>query len=499
MKEEENIFKKPKGLLNLGLSCYMNSLLQCLYYIPELREYFIENKESFNEKPICKALAEIMNKLKNDDSEYIIPNNFRNEIRKINKLFSEDKPSDVKDLFVNLVDSLIEELNSEKKTNKEYENNDYNEDDSFDKKKLFLNLQKENDNNNIINKLFGGYYLTTIKCKGTNFYTIQNESFILFDLNKIYEANKNLDFYSCFDYFVKPKFSSYYCPKCKKVHEAESTESIYKLPKILAIVLERGKSKKFKGKFQIMSEILVLQKYIDEKKYTDDKTLYQLIGLSTHSGSSSSEGHYTACCMADNGKYYYFSDICVKEIELKDLYENEPYILFYMKTEKKSNNIEETKRGDDIKMHKEINSLYESKDKFKQYINFFLKNPDDNYSIDYYNKLNEEETNPFIWKVIIKGKNNENYIFKFDFNKNYKNDLARITTLESSIDNLNFQNYSLLFQWKYKNNRNTLENIYMYIRYIYKLIINPEEKLFKTYSSQNNKKSKEESEKSIIK
>ena len=488
MKEEVNIFKKPKGLLNLGLSCYMNSLLQCLYYIPELREYFIENKESFNEKPICKALSEIMNKLKNDDSEFIIPNNFRNEIRKINKLFSEDKPSDVKDLFVNLIDSLIEELNSEKKANMEYENNDYNEDDSFDKKKLFLNLQKENDNN-IINELFGGYYLTTIKCKETKFYTIQNESFIIFDLNKIYVTNKNLDFYSCFDYLVKPKFSSYYCPKCKKVHEAESTESIYKLPKILAIVLERGKSKKFKGKFQISSEILVLLNYIDEKKYSDDKTLYQLVSLSTHSGSSSANGHYTACCMADNGKYYYFNDHNVKEKELKELYENEPYILFYMKTEKKSNNIEETKRGEDIRMYKEINYLYESKDKFKQYINFFVKNPDDNYSIDYYNKLNEEEPNPFIWKVIIKGKNNKNYKFKFDFNKNYKNDLARITTLESSIDHLNFQNNSLLFQWKYKNNRNTLENIYMYIRYIYKLIMNPDIKLFKTYCSQNNKKS----------
>ena len=39
-----DVISNPKGLENLGLNCYMNSLLQCLFYIPELREYFVEGK-----------------------------------------------------------------------------------------------------------------------------------------------------------------------------------------------------------------------------------------------------------------------------------------------------------------------------------------------------------------------------------------------------------------------------------------------------------------------
>ena len=40
---------KPKGLYNLGLNSYMNSLLQCLFYIKELRDFVIKNKDNFNE------------------------------------------------------------------------------------------------------------------------------------------------------------------------------------------------------------------------------------------------------------------------------------------------------------------------------------------------------------------------------------------------------------------------------------------------------------------
>ena len=73
-KEKNYIYNnsdKPKGLYNLGLSCYMNSLLQCLYYIPELREYFIK-EDNFNDKqPVCKALSEVMYKLKYSENDNI--------------------------------------------------------------------------------------------------------------------------------------------------------------------------------------------------------------------------------------------------------------------------------------------------------------------------------------------------------------------------------------------------------------------------------------------
>ena len=521
---ENNICEKPKGLLKLGLTCYMNSLLQCFYHIKDLREYFITNKNNFSEyQHISKALADVMYGLKYEKEDYYSPDSFRNEIININNLFKKNNAGDVKDLFINLIDSLLDEFKAkaDDEINEESENNE--NDYLFDKEKQFRKTLDET-NNNIINEIFGGYYLTTVKCEDNNieFYTIQNETFLSFDLKKIKDKEKELTFKSCFDYYFKPRRSEFFCPKCKKVHMAESKDSFYRPPKVLAIVLDRGKGKSFKDKFEFNSEILELEDYINEKNYKYEDTLYQLFGVASHSGSSSASGHYTACCLSENGDYYYFSDSIVRKITLNELYENDPYLLFYLKTSKDErknnnnivNNIKETKR-DDIKIIKEIttnrneiknkiqkinkNIKYNNiNEEFEKYLNFFIKNKKNEYTIDYYFKDEKnDELNPLIWKFIINlPKNNENTInnikIKLDFTKNYKKDLAKITTLETPIVHPNFENNSLLFLHKYKDDRNTLENIYIYIRFLYNLILNPKKILFDIYYKEKKKAFEEE-------
>ena len=337
--EEENyeiVNKKPKGLVNLGLNCYMNSLLQCLFYIKELREHFIENKDKFNEnQPVCKAFAEVMDGLKNDEKEYFVPEEFKNIIGNKNKLFDEGKPADVKDLFFNLIDLLLAELN------KENENDNYNSIESVysDLIQMFNQSKREIEyNDNIINKLFIGYYYTIYDCMQSEqkTYSFQTETFILFELEKIqqyYIKNKNnlsLDSFFAY-YFRKQENSSFYCHYCKTTHIGVAYEKIYRPPKILVIILDRGHGKKFKGKIEIKKS-LDLQPFIVEENYENKySTNYELICVSSHRGTSSSKGHYTASCLTDNNKYYYFSDINVIEIIEENLFRDEPYLLFYLR------------------------------------------------------------------------------------------------------------------------------------------------------------------------
>ena len=147
---------KPKGLYNLGLSCYMNSLLQCLFHIKELREYFIERNNFRNDQVVCKAFSEVMYGLKNDPKDYFEAKLFKKEMGNKNNLFSGVRAGDSKDLFINLIDSILSETTIDNDDEQRLNNSL----DLTNKRKVFEELNKEIDMKNIINELFIGFYET---------------------------------------------------------------------------------------------------------------------------------------------------------------------------------------------------------------------------------------------------------------------------------------------------------------------------------------------------
>ncbi len=262
-----------------------------------------------------------MNELKNSDNNYVEPKQFKKIMGNDNNLFLGCKAGDVKDLFISLIGSFLIELNKDN-NNKESWNNDI---DYSNKKQMFEETLKEIDKDNIINKIFIGYYETMYKCKeqSINIYSIQTESFLLFELGavkKYFKTNK-LTLELCFKYYHREQLNSeFYCSECQKKQIGNAYEKIYRPPKILLIILDRGHGKTFKGEIEI-NKYLDIKNIIDEEKY-QYSCLYKLICVSTHSGVSSSSGHYTACCLTDNNKYYYFSDTYVHEIDENNLLVN---------------------------------------------------------------------------------------------------------------------------------------------------------------------------------
>ena len=337
-KEKYSNEIEPKGLVNLGLNCYMNSLLQCLYYIKDLRREFIMKKNKYREdQKICKAFAEVMYRLKYENANYTDAKEFKKIMGDKNNLFKGCKAADVKDLFINLIDAFMNELSKD-------DNNEsiYNEPNYTDKIEMFQEAEREVDENIIINKLFLGYYESDYQCpvkESIHIYSFQEQTFLLFELLLIskYYDTKYLTLKKCFEYYFsrEDKISTFYCSKCNKTHKNKCIEKIYRLPEILIIALDRGFGKAFQGKVEFKTELNLnedLNNCIDRDNKENRKNIfYKLICISTHSGSSSACGHYTACCLTDNGSYYYFSDTYVHEIKEKRLYDDEPYLLFYQK------------------------------------------------------------------------------------------------------------------------------------------------------------------------
>ena len=346
---------KPKGMKNFAYNCYMNSLLQCFFYIPELRNYFINNINYFyrNKKKLSLTFAEIMYKYLKEEAETVdvfALLRFKNDMGEINNLFNA-QGGDAKDLFINFIDTIINELTTE---NNDNNNADIPKPNSTDKRQIFLESQKEIDNNNIINKLFVGYYETIYKCKtykncarnsedpedikdikDIKTYSFTNEAFILFNLEKINDhyPNEELTVQKCLEYHFNREYkSNFYCNFCLKTENNDIEEKIYKPPNVLVLILDRGKGKTFKGNVDFDLEF-DLKVFVDDESPYKDNAKYDLIGVLSHNGESSLKGHYTARCLVNGKSFYYFDDEKFDKANNRTFYSGEPYLLFYKRQE----------------------------------------------------------------------------------------------------------------------------------------------------------------------
>ena len=322
----------PKGLNNFSLNCYMNSLLQCFYHMKGLRTKFINPlKFSPETQKVCYALSVVMKGLTYGDKSYFSPNDFKNTLGNINKLFYGCKGADVSDLYRTIVDSIINEIPYEYP---EDEDDDY-DGDNTNQRQYYLNAKKEVDENNPIIQELNYYFETIYDCpKGVKCYAVQNDTSIMFELLKIskWANSKQLDLYKCFEYNYRSVANNeFYCSKCECTHINNSQDKIVSLPKVLTLILNRGKGKQYYDKV-IFYETINIQRYVDDTfiEAKDRKYNYKLIGVSTHLGSSSNCGHYIAYCFFENeNEYYCFNDESCRKVDFEDLKHGEPYILFY--------------------------------------------------------------------------------------------------------------------------------------------------------------------------
>ena len=363
---------KPKGLENFTANCYMNSLLQCFFYLKDFRQFFLENKFDKNQT-MCQALKDVMIGLNaNDNKRFFTPKKIKHEINK-NNIFKDGEGSDVTDLLDFIFEKIILEQEKENFSDHtiRYQSKTYN------KREMFNEIFNETNFNIIINKLFAGFYEKEFECEnGHRKYSFQDEYRIIFSLEEIsnfYKEKDYLTLYDCFEHNRRKheqnsnyddnkeneeenkiiekdsieeskendkSFDSRICEigdedenfdKCNLCKEKYFlTEKIFQTPKILIILLDRGYMKRF-DKIVKFDKIIDLGDYIDDELY-EFQTLYQLTGVCIHHGKSGNYGHYTSICLCDDNKYYNLNDTHSKLVDnIDESNIGSPYILFYQR------------------------------------------------------------------------------------------------------------------------------------------------------------------------
>ncbi|KAM4037122.1 LOW QUALITY PROTEIN: ubiquitin carboxyl-terminal hydrolase 8 [Anomaloglossus baeobatrachus] len=328
------------GLRNLGNTCYMNSILQCLCNTPHLAEYFHKNCyqadiNRFNllghKGEVAEEFGIIMKALWTGQYKYISPKDFKVTIGKINDQFAGYSQQDSQELLLFLMDGLHEDLNKadNRKRHKEENNDHLNDSQAAD----IAWIKHKQLNESIIVALFQGQFKSTVQCLTCHKKSRTFEAFMYLSLPLPSSSKCSLQ--DCLKSFSKEEKltdnNRFFCSNCKTRRDSMKKIEIWKLPPVLLVHLKRFSYEgRWKQKLQTCVDFPL--EHLDLSQYViGPKTFkkYSLFGVSNHYGGLDG-GHYTAYCKnATRQRWFKFDDHEVSEISVSSVKTSAAYILFY--------------------------------------------------------------------------------------------------------------------------------------------------------------------------
>lgn len=237
------------GLHNLGNTCYMNSVLQCLVHVEELTRFFVSNDFPREMKLVQEYKSLLKTMLRSSNA--VSPRSFKKLLGKLNDQFAGYEQQDSAEFLHYLLDALHEELNK-KKNRKPHR--PLTEAEEAEREKMPLRLSSAiawemylTSNESIILNIFGGQYCSKLQCWSCHFTSTTFIPFTMLTLpiNEINAQSNTVDVYDCLNRFTKPEKligeNAWKCPKCKEQKVSFKKMDITRFPRVLIIHLERFK------------------------------------------------------------------------------------------------------------------------------------------------------------------------------------------------------------------------------------------------------------------
>ena len=221
----------------------------------------------------------------------------------------------------------------------------YNTLNEANKKKNIMNnnIMYNNMYNNVNNNM--NYYMYNMKTNNPyqlNYLPNQIRNMNPYTYSPITSPNKNMNYYinnndipkkitldDCFKENESAEIlngqNQIFCNRCRRTTDAVIKNEIFKAPNVLILILNRGRGNVFQCDVDFPYQ-LDISKYV---KNPSSPNNYELIGVISHLGKSSMEGHFIAFCKHFDFNWYLFNDGIVTQVAQNEIFKGTPYILFY--------------------------------------------------------------------------------------------------------------------------------------------------------------------------
>ena len=323
------------GLPNFGNTCYINTVVQCLFNNPCFKLVGSRLKS-----PLAKVLCAIMRQYK---SRGVVDLDlfyswFKVCKCELEKLMDVREQNDIQEFFLAIINKLIEQEGDSAQEQhekakafasltKSKSNKKRNKDDCF-----FADVEEAwwRDNNKAWSSLvpvFTGQNVSQIKCASCGYFVQNAELFTNIDVDIGGESDDIVDMLS--NFFAIDHVDGWKCDKCNSEQGGNHCVKITRMPKTLTITLKRfdpltGEKKNdaitIPKRFELPSETHV---------FSDDLT-FTLFAIGCHQGNQFGGHYYAALLDIESDKWYIADDEAIAEMTDKNcMAGNEPYMLFY--------------------------------------------------------------------------------------------------------------------------------------------------------------------------
>ncbi|XP_039029557.1 ubiquitin carboxyl-terminal hydrolase 23-like isoform X1 [Hibiscus syriacus] len=318
----KNTFRKiGAGLENLGNTCFLNSVLQCLTYTEPLVAYL----QSGNHQNSCRiagfcalcAIQKHVRRALQSTGRILAPNDLVSNLRCISRNFRNSQQEDAHEYMVNLLESmhkccLPSGVSSESPS-------------AYEK--------------SLVHKIFGGRLRSQVKCLQCSYGSSTFDPFLDLSLeivkaDSLHKALKNFTAAELLDGGER----QYQCQRCKQNVQATKQLTVYNAPHVLTIHLKRFWAYDFGQKNDRKVEFgrtLDMKPFVSGSNEGDLK--YTLYGVLVHCGWSTHSGHYYCFVRTSTGLWYSLDDNRVVQVSEQTVMEQKAYMLFYVRDRDRRN------------------------------------------------------------------------------------------------------------------------------------------------------------------